>query len=380
MKTLFTTLFYSLLFSLILSCNNKESNTGSHKEDNNEENDLFVTNAQFNQNNMSLGAPVVKEFPVLVAASGTIDVPPENRAMVTAYMGGYIKKTPFLVGDKVQKGAPLVTIENQDFIILQQEYLEIKEQLSYLQAEYERQNTMMEENITSKKSFLQAESNYKTALAKYKGLQQQLELLHLSPSKIEKGILSSTITIYAPISGSITRVNVSSGAYVSPATPILEIINNDHIHLELSVFEKDILNLKKDQKIQFKIPESSSKTYEAAVHLIGTSIENNRTVKVHGHISNEKEAHFLPGMFVEAEIITEALEGTALPETTFVSDNNNTYYLLLSNKNEKGYYFKKMKANVLGTHKGFTQIDKTMSIKNDQQVLTSGAFTLINGE
>ncbi|UWX56178.1 hypothetical protein NYZ99_07890 [Maribacter litopenaei] len=36
----------------------------------------------------------------------------ENRAVVNATMGGYIKTTPFLIGDKVSKGQTLVTLEN----------------------------------------------------------------------------------------------------------------------------------------------------------------------------------------------------------------------------------------------------------------------------
>jgi len=58
----------------------------------------------------------------------------------------------------------------------------------------------------------------------------------------------SETTIYAPIDGSITKVNVSKGMYVSPSDEIMEIINTDHIHLELSVFEKDIMKIRKVKK------------------------------------------------------------------------------------------------------------------------------------
>jgi len=41
------------------------------------------------------------------------------------------------------------------------------------------------------------------------------------------------------------------------------------------------MKVKKDQIIDFKIPEATSDTYKAEVHLIGTSIESNRIIKVH---------------------------------------------------------------------------------------------------
>ena len=85
-----------------------------------------------------------------------IDVPPENRASVTAFMGGFVKKTPLLVGDRVKKGQLLVVLENQEFVQMQQDYLEVFNQLDYLKAEFERNQTLFKEKIASQKNFLQA--------------------------------------------------------------------------------------------------------------------------------------------------------------------------------------------------------------------------------
>ena len=183
-----------------------------------------------------------------------IDVPPENRAVVNATMGGYIKTTPLLVGNKVKKGEVLVTIENPEFITIQQEYMEVNEQLTFLKSEYDRQVTMKAENITSQKSYLKAKSDYKTAVARHTGLDKQLRMLNISPSRVREGEISSIVSIYAPMSGSITKVNVNKGSYVSPANEIMEIIDTDHIHLELSIFEKDIMKVKKGQEIEENEP------------------------------------------------------------------------------------------------------------------------------
>jgi cobalt-zinc-cadmium efflux system membrane fusion protein len=190
---------------------------------------VMVTRAQFDQAGMELGTMQDKEFPTIVKAAGVIDVPPENRSVVSATMGGYIKSLPFLIGDAVTKGQVLMSIENPEFVTLQQDYMEIHGQLDYLKSEYDRQKTMLSENITSQKSFLKAESQYKTAQAKYNGLRMQLVMLNISPEKVEAGDVTSSVTIFSPISGSITQVNVSKGSYVAPATPIIEIVDNDHL-------------------------------------------------------------------------------------------------------------------------------------------------------
>ncbi|TDS14269.1 cobalt-zinc-cadmium efflux system membrane fusion protein [Maribacter caenipelagi] len=367
-----------LMFTIISSCgdtDNKSSENGASEIQ--KDNRIQITQAQFDQNKMEIAGMTESDFPVMINTSGMIDVPPENRAVVNATMGGYIKTTPLLIGDKVRKGQLLVTIENPEFVSLQQQYMEVNGQLGYLKAEYERQQTMVAENITSKKSFLKAESDYRTAVAKYNGLRKQLIMLNISPEQVEKGNISSVATIFAPIAGSITSVNVSKGTYVSPATSIIEIINNDHIHLELSVFEKDIMKVKKDQVVEFKIPEASKEVYMAEVHLVGTSIGENRTIKVHAHIANEDEANFLTGMFVEANIITDTSKQISLPSDAIAVVDNESYVLVLDEKKEGIYYFKQLPVEILGSYKNRTSFNNLSSFQQDAQFLTKGAFSLI---
>ncbi|CAM4263116.1 efflux RND transporter periplasmic adaptor subunit [Zobellia nedashkovskayae] len=380
-RTIYNILTLSLLVTFF-SCGDKQSENGKVETQKEETADsrIFVSKVQFERSKMALGSIVSMSFPITVKTSGMIDVPPENRAEVNATMGGYIKTVPLLIGDKVRRGQALVTIENPDFITLQQDYLEVNGKLEFLKSEYLRQKTMMEENITSQKSFLQSESNYKTTMAQYNGLRKQLTLLNISPAKVENGNMSSVATIYAPISGSITKVDVTRGTYVSPATSIMEIIDNDHIHLELSVFEKDIMKLKKGQEINFKVPESSDKVYKAEVHLIGTSIEENRTIKIHAHLENEKEAHFLPGMFVEAEIITEVSEANALPETAVVAIENNHSLLRLNEETDEGYYFDSVLVKVGNTSGGNIALTSMEGLTIEDKILTKGTFNLIGGE
>jgi cobalt-zinc-cadmium efflux system membrane fusion protein len=271
----------------------------------------------------------------------------------------------------------LVTIENPEFVTIQQQYMEVNEQLTYLKAEYDRQTTMKAENITSQKSFLKAESDYKTAVASYTGLDKQLRMLNISPSRVRAGTISSVVSIYAPISGSITKVNVTKGSYVSPATSIMEIIDSNHIHLELSVFEKDIMKIKKGQNIDFRIPEASSDIYKAQVHLVGASIETNRTIKVHGHLDNESDNNFLTGMFVDADIITNSAFAKALPSESMIVVDEVSYILVLDKKEGETYYFNQEEVEVSETYDGFSIIKNKNGFKLDAQFLTKGTFNLL---
>ncbi|GGG95858.1 hemolysin D [Polaribacter pacificus] len=371
-------IFFSSLL-MLFSCNSKPSEKSAEETfiTSTQENQISLTKAQFEHQKMQFGSLVEKPFPNIVNANGTIDVPPENRAIVNATMGGYIKTTPLLIGDKVKKGQVLVTIENPEFVSLQQKYLESHSQLPSLEAAYKREQTLFAEKISSEKNYLKAESDYKTMLATYKGIAKQLQLLNISKEQVIQGNFTSIATVYAPISGSITKVNVSRGSYVSPSTLILEIINNDHIHLELSLFEKDIMQIKKGQEIVFSIPEASSQKYKATVHLVGTALEANRTVKVHGHINDEDHKHFLTGMFIEAAIVTASQTKLALPSEAVVDIEGKNFVLILDKQDDKGYLFHKKEVKTTKSHEGFVLIENAADFNANTQFLTQGAYTLL---
>ncbi|MFL1010838.1 efflux RND transporter periplasmic adaptor subunit [Flavisericum labens] len=370
---------YILILSLLfIACGNSEKNGKPVAEAEHNSDEIIISKIQFEGENMQLGKLEKHTFNQTIMTSGMIDVPPHNKATISTFMGGYITKTPLLIGDKVKKGQLLVTLQNPEFVEIQQHYLEISEQLSYLKSEFERQQTLYNEKITSQKNFLKAESNYKSNLAQLNGLRKKLQMLHISPEGVEHGKISSTISLYSPIDGFVTKVNISNGAYVSPSDIVMEIVDTEHIHLELAVFEKDILNVKKGQKIRFKIPEASDETFDADVHLVGTTIdENSRIVKVHGHITNEKQANFIVGMFVEAKILTNATSHLSLPNDAILEIENGYYALILNKKVDDNFYFKKVKLNIGEQTEAFTVIENPETLEN-KAILTQGGFMLLN--
>jgi cobalt-zinc-cadmium efflux system membrane fusion protein len=262
---------------------------------------------------------------------------------------------------------------------IQQNYLEVAEQLNYLKSEFTRQKALYDENITSQKNFLKAESTYKSSLANYNGLRKKLQMMNINPVSVEQGNITSTINLYAPIAGYITKVNVSNGTYVSPSDIVMEIVDTDHIHLELSVFEKDILKIKKDQDILFTIPEASDSIFKAEVHLVGTTIdETNRRVKIHGHIE-DGQTQFIVGMFTEADIIIKNEKRMALPKEAIINVENDFYVLALKNETEKEFQLEKVKIDKGRETETFVEILNTEVLK-DKKILIKGTYMLQNDD
>lgn len=367
-------ILFAVVTSIYTACDSsKNSDTTNIKAIENQ-NSIEISTKQFQYMKMELGKLSAHNFTKGVKTNGFIDVPPTDRAMVSAIMGGYVKISHLLVGEKVKKGQLLLTLENPNFIEIQQNYLETFESLNYLKSEYTRQKTLFTEKITSEKNYLKAESDYKSALAHYNGLEQKLQLLNLNPATIKEGKFSNTIPVYSPINGNISKVNASVGKFMNESDVLVEVINNEHKHIELVIFEKDVLKVREGMKILFNLPENSAETFEGEVHLIGKAIdETNRTVKVHGHLNEENES-FLVGMFVEAEIITDTVEKFALPSNAVLEEDGDFFILVLNEKNENQFIFEKTYIKIGLKEENWVEIiDDTSNLKN-KEILIKGAF------
>ena len=368
-------IIYTLaIVTLIFSCKDSKIAEVTPKDDGL----ITVTKAQFQSGAMQIASPVEQDFDVVIITSGTIDVPPENRAKVTSFMSGYVKTTKLLVGDKVTKGQAIVTLESTDYLDVQKDYLEVAEQINYLKSEYNRQKTLFDEKITSQKNYLKAESDYRRAKGMYQSLRAKLVLLNINPSNVEKGNLTSSITVFAPISGDVTVVNTTIGMLISPSDVIVEIVNNNELHLELSVFEKDILKVKMNQKIKFTVPEASKDVFEGEVHLVGKSIEGkDRTINVHGHLSDAIKPKLLTGMFVEAGIVVDSKKGLGIPSEAIITENNKNFVLLLDNE-KMGYSFKKVPVSLGEKLENFVEILPNNQVNANSKILTKGVFDVSN--
>lgn len=364
---------------LLLSCNGsqeEEKETAAIPKDPTE---MSISKPQFETSGMELGQLEQREFSQTVEANGMFDVPPEHRASVSVYFGGYVKRLDLLPGQKVNRGQVLFVLENPEYLEVQRDFLEEKGRLKYLESDYERQKTLASDNVASEKQFLKAESEFKVASAKYQSLRKKLQMMGIAPEKISEENLRSNILVLSPISGYVSKVNANLGSYLDASAVAVELINPEHLHIEIQIFEKDLPKVKEGQKIIFNLQDDPAKKYEAEVHLVGKAVEpQNRTVGVHAHLVNEDEKDlFNPGMYVESEIHTSSEIMPSLPDNAVVNIDNKNFILLLEKSGAEGMTFRK-KEVVTGPGKdGYIAIQNADDFPEDAQILTRGAFNLI---
>lgn len=339
---------------------------------------IELTSEQFNTMNMVWGKLETDQFSEKITVQGAVRVPVESMQDVTTYYGGYVSGMELLEGQPVRKGEVLFYLENPEFILLQQNYLEAKSQLNYLLSEYERQKTLFAEKIASQKNYLKAEADYQSTRAKAESLKRQLGLLRINADELQPESIRSKIAIYSPIAGFVTEINAVPGAYVQPTDVPVRLISREHLHIELMVFEKDATTIKKGQVVEVRVPELSSEIFIAEVFMVGQSINDARQINVHADLKDEsKESLLVPGMFVEGKIQKDPQEGIAVPQTAVIESEGKMYVLVLRDKKETGFSLEKIEVETGRMGNGKIELLPNPKLSATDQILVKGGFNLI---
>ncbi len=411
MKTKTYKLFIAMFgLFLLTNCSQQQAKDNYEHEEAKKDDEVHLLQKQMDVMGIELGQFREVNLSTTVKANGQLELPPRNKASLSTLMGGRVKDVFVIEGDYIKKGQTLALLEHPDFIQMQQEYAESRSKLNFLEKDYQRKNQLFQDSISSAKNFQQTEAEYKAAMAKVNSLKAKLNLLNINISAVEKGQIFSDIPIKSPINGYVRLIEVNIGTFVEPQQEMFEIVDNEHIHIDLMIYEKDISKIKEGQNVIFSLATNPDTIYEGSIFSVGKAFENDiKAVTVHAKIEN-KSSYLLPGMYVDARIVTDQHKVVALPDEAIVSDAGLNYIFIQKKKGEEQhnnhshlpaetlvkagsekepdhnqekenhdneYIFKKIEVNTGASDIGFTEIVPAQQIPENATVVIKGAYYLL---
>ena len=320
--------------------NHSEEDGHDHGEssDNDEhhEDGLNLTKAQIATIGLEFGDFSSIKVNDFIKATGTLGLPPNAFAVVSAKSEGIIAgATKFVEGNYIKKGQIIAYIENPEFIVKQQEYLESKAEFELKKLDLERQKSLVDANAGVAKNLQSTQAEFAILEAKTVGLSKQLSYLGISTDNLTPNSISKQIAIKAPMNGFISNINIHNGMYAQPSVALMEIISEDHLHLELDVFEKDIVNIKIGQLISYTVPALGATVFKIWL--------NDNTTQ-------------------------------AIPEKSVIKDGDNTFVYVANNSNANEIEFKTIRVIAGTTSNGYTAIKVLEEIPGGMQIVTKGAY------
>jgi RND family efflux transporter MFP subunit len=379
-----STIFVSLILFVFFSCKNGNKPETEKNETEVLSEDVVELRAdQIKLADIETGLIEMHSLSGTLKVNGKVDVAPQNMATVCMPMGGFVKSTSLMPGETVRKGQTLAILENQEFIDIQENYLEAKSKLSYAKAEFERHSKLFKDDVYSQKNLEQVTVEYKSLKAQVNALRQKLSLIGINPNKLNEDNISRSVAVVSPISGYVKTVNVNVGKNVSSSDILFEIVNSNKLFLELTLFEKDADNVSVGQKIHFFINDETEQ-HDAVIYQTGKIINEDKTYKVYASVRSNCE-HVLPGMYVTALIESSGKNVTAVPNDAVVSFNDRNYiFVYKKDKKEDGKAFTEYQMIEIRkgiTYNGFTEINLPVNFKiQTTKVVTKGAYNLLSAK
>lgn len=409
MKVKYSIATLMLISLFAVSCGKKEATTEAKESPKTEQTEesqaeevpqtiAELTEEQMKSVGVELGNIEMKDLTSTIKANGLLRVPNNRRATVTSLYGGVIKTINFQIGDFVRKGQVIATISNPEYIQLQEQYLTVNSRISFAEQEYKRQNELFNNDAGAKRNLQSSDSELRSLRTQKASLQRQLQLMGISPANVNNGNLRSGLVITSPISGTISNINAQIGSYVDISSPVMEIIDNSSIHLDLQVFERDLPNMKMGQNIQFRLTNNPESLYTAKVYSIGSSFENDsKTISVHANVIGNKNG-LIDGMNITGVVDLSNATVPAVPNEAIVEADGKFYIFVQTDKKpeehtegetegnpknesskgekvpEKTVNFEKVEVAKGSTDMGYTAITPVTKIPDNAKIAVKGAF------
>ncbi len=331
--------------------------------------EVFITNEQLQAIDFTMASVKQETLQQEIKANGMIHVPPQNLTSISSYLGGVLAQADLLIGDEVSRGDVLARLNSTDYIDLQQEFLDLNSQLSLVQEELTRQEALRKDEINSVKNLTQAKTDFQSINARLQAVTEKLRLIGTNIESLQQGNISRQIVLRAPFDGYVDKISASRGSYIQPNQPIYTIIDPQHQHLELSIYEQDVDKIKVGQKVIFNIPGSNIQ-HEAEVYVIGKSITEERILPVHCHYTDESLR--LPiGTYVEAKVQIGAQNAAMVPSSALILRESSDYILTEISEENSGRTFRRIPITRGTEQAGWTQINTNETI---QAVVDGGSY------
>ena len=226
---------------------------------------------------------------------GNIEV--TNVINVVAEISGIVRQAELKVGDSVNQGEKLLSIQSQDFsleVSKQQANLTLATaDLSIKKSIYNRYLRLQQQQSLSQNELDIASTDFDAAKANLQLAQIELEKANLDLARTQ---------ITANMNGYISQRSIDNGSWVDRGTPLYQVINIDSLTVRLLASEYEINQLSIGQPIQLWSEANPENKVTSTIKRIGFELtENSFAYPIDIEINNLKH-YFKPGMSMHATI------------------------------------------------------------------------------
>ncbi|MCO6483211.1 MAG: efflux RND transporter periplasmic adaptor subunit [Flavobacteriales bacterium] len=307
-------------------------------------------------------------------ANGRLVLPPDKNAEVSVLAGGLVRDVPVREGQRVAQGQVLATLENLEFLQLQQDYLEASANLKVLAADLKRQQELHGEQISATKTLERAQADHAIMQARQAGIAAKLRLFGIDPAHLLADQLSPSFSVRAPIAGNLQRIAVTTGQYAEPNRPLFTVVDNSALHIDLNIFEQDVARVKVGQQVIFGHAGEPIGHHTATIYAMNKAFESDQqAVLVHAKLDDDGEELYA-GMYIEALITIDDTSAWSLPDGAIVN-NGDEHYIFVEHGPDT---FRQVPVATGASELGYTEVRPLHPVDTTARIVVKGAYYLLS--
>jgi cobalt-zinc-cadmium efflux system membrane fusion protein len=281
---------------------------------------IIVPNGSPLRGKLTIDAVAQREVQRNLVLPAVVEADPARLVRVLPPLAGRITQLKVQLGEQVERGQPLVVLDSPDLGTAYADYERAKANLALAIKNRDRLRDLVRTSAVAIRELQQAETDAINAEAERQRAEARLRQIGVDP---EASTRSRTVTISAPVSGSIIDLTVAPSSYWNdPTAALMTVADLSTIWVTANVPEKDTALIAKGQPVEIVFSAYPGEVFKGEVLFVSNVLDpDTRRTKVRINLENP-EARFKPGMFANVTFFSPKQIIPMIPTTAlFLKDD-----------------------------------------------------------
>lgn len=308
-----------------------------------------------------------------------------KHAYASSVVGGRVSAVHVKPGEKIRAGQKLADIESLEFETIQLELLTALAEQSLAEQTLAQAKNLASEQIAAARELSEARTRHEQDRGAVAVAVSKLRSLGVSKADIRRLLdqpqepILKTVEVTSPIDGTIIHGDVTVGTIVTANEHLFEIIDVAKMWVKIGVLERDLHRTKAGQRVELTLSAYPGEVLQTTVQVKGLWLDPQTHLgTAWAEIENPpgREPRFVPGMYGQAQVVTEAEQPRlTIPTEALINDGLERYVLVEEAATAKAFEYRKQNVVVEGEGPGHVAL-RDGSVFPGDRVVTKGSHEL----
>lgn len=280
-----------------------EEGKGEHEQGEHEQGKVKLSPGAMEKAGLEILTAGPGKVTVAIELPGEVSVNADALAHVTPRVGGTVRTVRKHLGDAVERGEVLATLDSRELAELEREFLATKERLALAQASFQRQEQLWNEKISAEKDYLAARQELKEAEIEHRSAAQKLHAAGAGG----KGAGGAGYALIAPLDGTIIEKHINIGEVLRDDSQAFVIADLSTLWVNVTVYASDLSRIRSGQPVTVRA-EGIAESARGVIGYVGHVVGEQTRAAVARVVLRDPGPAWRPGLFVTAEVALEEVD------------------------------------------------------------------------